>query len=146
VSDPGGRIIDLDSAHNTTVSLAAGCINLSVHAHGCEATSCGGHIRCGSPSVLRHVVCRHAVQEFARIIKPANRINLIPDAWACFEAISIPCDEASFLFQSPFDERRNSQENTVPGSTTSPSMRSPSSETTKVMFSGGPCRPFNVVW
>ncbi len=64
----------------------------------------------------------------------------------CFEATSIPRGEALSLFQSPFDMRCNSHENTVPGSTTSPSMRSPSSDTTKVMFSGWPAWPFSVVW
>jgi len=45
------------------------------------------------------------------------------------------------LAQSFFDVRCSSQENTVPGSTTSPSSLSPSSETKKVMSSGGPCWP-----
>ena len=48
-------------------------------------------------------------------------------------------------FQSRFDVRRNSHENTVPRSVARPSMRSPFSETMKVISSGGPCR-LSILW
>ena len=47
----------------------------------------------------------------------------------------------AFHTYSAFDTRRSAQEKTVPGSVARPSILSPSSETMKLMSSGGPCWP-----
>jgi hypothetical protein len=55
---------------------------------------------------------------------------------------SSECKRApSSLSYSAFDTRRSSHEKTVPGSVARPSILSPSSETMKLMSSGGPCLP-----
>src|SRR6267143_6384310 len=64
--------------------------------------------------------------------------SVLPGVWPLC-AIRDGRNAAQSLSQSLFGVRRNSHENTVPGSTTRPSMRSPFSETMNVISSSGAC-------